>query len=130
MTIYTSGDAITAEIGDRFAWKFVFTHDFEFQTNVTFDSQRLVIPCDCTLQEIHAKIKTAPTGQAAIFNVKKNGVELFSGGDRPTIAALATTLNKTEIDQSFAAGDYLDWVDVQKGSTVAGGYGAFVLVFK
>ena len=127
--IYSAGAAITEEIMDRLALRLHFIHDFEVQTATTFDNQRIIIPFDCTLKQIHAEFKTAPTGANAIFNVAKNGVDLWSGGDRPTLTAGQTTLAKTDCDEDLEEGDYLDWVDVQPGSTVAGGYGVITLVF-
>jgi hypothetical protein len=130
MSILTSGTPITAELADRMLIKFVFMHDFAFQTGVTYSSQRLIIPRDMTLVRIYAAFTTAPTGANGIFNVKRNGTELWSGGDRPTLLAGTAMLEKYGISEVFALGDYLEWVDVQKGSTVAGGYGAIVLEFK
>ena len=130
MTIYSPGDALTAEIADRLAHRIHFCHDFEFQTSKLYDSQRLYIAQDCTLVAIYAEFKTAPVGCDAICNVRKNGVQLFSGADRPTLAAGTTTLEKTGISEAFSKGDYLEWEDVQNGSSTAGGYGVIVLVFK
>lgn len=130
MTLYSSGSGFTTEIGDRFAWKERFVHDFEFQTSVLYNNNRMIIPYDCTLVAIYGKVKTAPTGCDAIFNIRRNGTQLFSGDDRPKIVAGETTISKTGISINLAAGDYLEWEDVQKGSTVAGGYGQIVMVFK
>lgn len=130
MAILTSGTPITAELADRMLIKTTFMHDFAFQTGVTYTSQRLAIPRDMTLVRVYAIFSTAPTGANGIFNIKRNGTELWAGGDRPTLTAGETELEKTGIEEAFAAGDYLEWVDVQKGSTVAGGYGAIVLEFK
>jgi hypothetical protein len=130
MEIFESGEAITKEIGDVLSWKLVFMHDFDFQSSKEFTDQPLILPTDCTLVAILGKFKTAPVGCAAIFNVLKNGVAVFSGADRPTLAAGATKLVKTGINEVFAAEDVLTFKDEQKGSSTAGGYGSFVLVFK
>ena len=130
MPLYDSGSALTIEIGDRFASKERFVHDFEFQTSVLFSNNRIPIPYDCTLVAIKGKFKTAPTGCDAICNVRRNNTQLFSGDDRPKIAAGSTNLLKLNISIALAAGDYLEWEDIQKGSTVAGGYGQIVMVMK
>ena len=130
MAIYDPGDAITAEIGDRLAHKEHFDHDFSFQTSKVYDSNRLYIVQDCTLVAIYAEFKIAPVGCDVICNVRKNGVQIFSGADRPTLSAGSTTLEKTGISEAFSKGDYLEWEDVQKGSSTAGGEGVIVLVFK
>ena len=130
MTLYFSGIALTTEIGDRFAWKEHFVHDFEFQTSVLYNNNRMPIPFDCTLVAIYGRFKTAPTGCDAICNVRRNGTQLFSGDDRPKVLAGTMTISKTGISINLAADDYLEWEDIQKGSTVAGGYGQIVMVFK
>ena len=128
--VYTAGSATTIERTDRWAQRVIFMHDFEFQTAVTYDDQRLIITHDCTLKQIHAEFLTAPTGCDAIFNIKKKGVEQLAGGDRPTLTVSTTTLTETGLSIAFEAGDYLEWVDVQKGSGTAGGFGAIVLIFE
>jgi len=130
MPLYDSGGAMTTEMTDRFAYKERFVHDFEFQTSVLFSNNRMIIPFDCTLVAIYGKFKTAPTGCDVICNVRRNGTQLFSGDDRPKMLAGTTTISKTGISINLAAGDYLEWEDIQKGSTVAGGYGQIVMVFK
>ncbi|HUS84710.1 MAG TPA: hypothetical protein VMX56_06165 [Anaerolineales bacterium] len=130
MTLYSSGIGLTTEIGDRFAWKERVVHDFEFQTNVLFNNNPMVIFCDCTLVAICGKVKTAPTGCDAIFNLRRFDIQLFAGDDRPKMPLGTRTLWKTGISIALFAGEYVTWEDIQKGSTIAGGYGQFMLVFK
>jgi len=65
---------------------------------------------------------TAPTGQAAILDITKNGTTVFS--TKPQFAAAATALTggtfKTDGTEDFAAGDTIAFKVTQIGSSVAG----------
>lgn len=70
-----------------------------------------------------ATVGTAPTGAAAIVDIEKNGVTVFStSANKPTIAAATKTspLSKAPDVAAFAAGDVLAINVTQIGSTVAG----------
>jgi len=65
---------------------------------------------------------TAPTGQAAILDIEKNGTTVYD--TKPQFAAAATTLTggtlKSDGTQTFAAGDKITFKVTQVGSSVAG----------
>jgi len=65
---------------------------------------------------------TAPTGQAAILDIEKNGTTIYSS--KPQFAAAATTLTggtlKTDGTEDFAAGDKITFKVTQIGSSAAG----------
>jgi hypothetical protein len=74
-----------------------------------------------TFQKIRATCGIAPTGSAAIVNVKKNGTPITLTGDRATIAPTALTATTTTFSvPTIADGEYIT-IDVdQVGSTFAG----------
>ena len=76
-----------------------------------------------TIQSVRATVGTAPTGQALIVDVNKNGTTIFTTqANRPAIPAGNNTSGEvTNMDiTTIAVGDYLT-VDVdQVGSVVAG----------
>ena len=79
----------------------------------------LTIPRDLTITGEVADIVTAPTGQAAIVDILKNGVSIYS--TRPQFAAGSTsltagTLSTTEFDE----GDRVTFAVDQVGSSAAG----------
>lgn len=75
-----------------------------------------VVPESCTLD-----VKTAPTGQSLICDVKSGGVSLFSTAARPTIVSSATTGSTATFSTALILADSLVTFDVaQVGSTVAG----------
>lgn len=88
---------------------------------------RLPIPpgLNFTIQGAYAMVNTAPTGAAAIFDILKDGVTIYTGGvGRPQIAA-GGFASQTPVAPAVTAlngtnGDYLTWSVVQIGSTVAG----------
>ena len=121
--LWTAGEALTVEKLNAMSQLFVFMHDFEFQTGITYDDQVIIVPFPCTLHQIHAKFRVAPTGADAILNLALNGVAVWGGADRPTLAIGETVLSKVDCALALDEGDYLELMDVQKGSTVAGGYG-------
>lgn len=76
------------------------------------------------ITSVQASVDVAPTGASIILDVRKNGVSIFAApGDRLTIpagqtyATAAATANTT-----WAAGEYLDVVVAQVGSTTPGSY--------
>lgn len=75
-----------------------------------------VVPENCTLD-----VKTAPTGQSLICDVKSGGVSLFSTAARPTIVSSATTGSTATFSTALILTDSLLTFEVaQVGSTVAG----------
>jgi len=121
--LWTAGEALAVEKLNAMSELWTFVHDFEFQTAETFDDQVIIVPFPCTLHQIHAKFKTAPTGADAILNLALNGVAAWSGADRPTLAIGETVLSKVNCALALDEGDYLELMDVQPGSGTAGGYG-------
>ena len=121
--LWTAGEAVTVEKLNAMSELWTFVHDFEFQTAETFDDQVIIVPFPCTLHQIHAKFKTAPTGADAILNLALNGVAAWSGADRPTLAIGETVLSKVNCALALDEGDYLELIDVKPGSGTAGGYG-------
>jgi len=121
--LWTAGEALTVEELNAMSQLFIFVHDFEFQTSTIYVNQRIIVPFPCMLHQIHARFVTAPTGCDAIFNLKRNGIEVWNGADRPTLAVGTVVLGKVNCALALDEGDFLNWMDVQKGSTVAGGYG-------
>jgi len=82
----------------------------------------LLAPCTLTITKVKLVVKTAPSGQAIIVDVNKNGTTIFTTqGNRPQIAAGATTGDSGTPDvTSLAEGDKLT-VDIdQVGSGTAG----------
>lgn len=76
-----------------------------------------------TLRAVRVNVRVAPTGQAARFDLNKNGVTVFTTqANRPTIAIGAVTSGKvSNLDiVTLADGDYLTLDVDQVGSTVAG----------
>lgn len=86
---------------------------------------------DRTIANVVASVGTAPTGASAIFDVKKNGISIYTvPGDRPTIVASgfydgSSVPNTTGV----SAGDYLTVSVDQIGSTVAGSDAVIKIVF-
>jgi len=86
----------------------------------------LIAPRAITLTGEQLYMDTAPTGLAAVFDIEKNGVSVYS--IKPQVAALANagtagTLSTTTI----AAGDRITFKCTQAGSTIAGGGARFTL---
>lgn len=69
-----------------------------------------------TISQIRAAVGTAPTGQAAIVTVRKNGVAATT----VSITAAANTGTTTGLTITVADGEYLEAWATQIGSTVAG----------
>lgn len=75
-----------------------------------------------TFSKVHLAVNTAPTGQAIIVDVHKNGATIFTTqANRPQIAAAAYTGFSTTFDvTTWADGEYLQ-VDIdQIGSVISG----------
>ena len=82
----------------------------------------LLAPCTLSIVKVKLVVKTAPTGQAIIVDVNKNGTTIFTTqANRPQIAAGSTTGDSGTPDvTALAEGDKLT-VDVdQVGSGTAG----------
>jgi len=75
-----------------------------------------------TITGVYLACNTAPTGQAIIVDVLKNGTTIFTtSGHRPQIAASAFSGSSTSVDvPALANGDYLQFQVAQIGSTIAG----------
>jgi hypothetical protein len=86
-------------------------------------SPTLVVPQSLTIVKAYAAVKTAPTGQAAIFDINLNGTSIWNStpGNRVQIAASATTGTQTSFDTtSLSEGDLLTLDIDQVGSTEVG----------
>jgi hypothetical protein len=82
----------------------------------------ILAPCTLSIVKVKLVVKTAPTGQAIIVDVNKNGTTIFTTqANRPQIAAGSTTGDSGTPDvTALAEGDKLT-VDVdQVGSGTAG----------
>lgn len=93
------------------------------ETDATADAQLVwVAPYDCTIKDIGAKVTTAPTGAAEIFDVNKNGTTVFTTqANRPTIADGATTSTRYLPDITHVTeGDVITVDTDQEGSTTEG----------
>ena len=121
--LWTAGEALTVEKLNAMSELWTFVHDFTFQNGIVYEDQPIIVPFPCTLHQIHAKFRVAPTGSDAIMNLHLNDVPVWSGADRPTLAIGETVLGKVDCALALDEGDYLELMDVQKGSAVAGGYG-------
>ena len=121
--LWTPNEAMAVEKLNAMSELWTFVHDFTFQNGIVYEDQPIIVPFPCTLHQIHAKFRVAPTGADAILNLALNGVAVWSGADRPTLAIGETVLGKVDCALALDEGDYLELMDVQKGSAVAGGYG-------
>ena len=83
---------------------------------------RIYVPGDFTIDRVYISVDTAPTGQAIIVDVNKNGVTIFTvQANRPQIAAAANTGNSGVPDiTALALNDYLTFDRDQVGNPVAG----------
>ena len=121
--LWTAGEALTVEKLNAMSELWTFVHDFTFQNGIVYEDQPIIVPFPCTLHQIHAKFRVAPTGSDAIMNLHLNDVSVWSGADRPTLAIGETVLGKVDCALALDEGDYLELMDVQPGSGTAGGYG-------
>jgi len=81
----------------------------------------LLAPRTLTITKVKLVVKTAPTGQAIIVDVNKNGTTIFTTqANRPQIAAGATTGDSGTPDiTSLAEGDKLT-ADIDQVGTTPG----------
>lgn len=89
-------------------------------TNV---SAYFTVPFSGTIVSATAYAKTAPTGQALIFDIHKNGTSIWAStqANRVQIAATANTGSQTSFDTtSVTSGDYFTLDIDQIGSGTAG----------
>jgi hypothetical protein len=86
--------------------------------SVGADGSRFYFNRAVTIRNVRASVGTAPTTQAVIVDVNKNGTTIFTTqGNRPTIAAGANTdATATPDVTTFAAGDYMT-VDIDQVGT-------------
>ena len=89
------------------------------------------MPFAMTITNVRVRIKTAPTGASAIFDLNKNGTTMFTTqGNRPTVTAGNNQdLSSVPDVTSLAAGDYLSVDCDQIGSTVAGANAVLVVEY-
>ena len=82
-----------------------------------------------TIEEVEISVGTAPTGQAIVVDINKNGVTIFTNqAHRPQIAAGANVGTTTDIDvPAWNDGDYLTMDVDQTGSIVPGAYFTFMI---
>lgn len=73
----------------------------------TGDVIKFRAPFAGTIKEIHIWTDSANTNGDHIFNLNKNGSDLYSGGARPTIAQNQTLGSKTGLSDAVAFGDIL-----------------------
>lgn len=99
-------------------------HAFSIAGTLATGTGTLTIPMlfDGILHRVRVACGTAPTGQAAIFDVNRGGVTVFTTqANRPTIAAAAQDSGDAIPDVNTFSEGNLFTVDVdQVGSTVAG----------
>jgi hypothetical protein len=75
-----------------------------------------------TIKEVHASVKTAPTGASIIVDINKNGSTIWATqSNRVTIAATEYVATQSTFDTTaLVNGDYLTIDLDQVGSTIAG----------
>ena len=91
--------------------------------NLTTGVKEIVrMPFAGKISGVTAAVTTAPAGSTAIFDLNKNGTTMYTTqGNRPTIAAAATSVTATNPDVlTWAAGDRLSVEVYQIGSGTAG----------
>lgn len=93
------------------------------QATGTNKSVRYIVPEAMTITKAWASVRTAPTTQALIVDINKNGTSIWNAtqANRLQIAAAVTTGTQTSFDTTaLAAGDYLDLDVDQVGSGTLG----------
>lgn len=82
----------------------------------------LIVPQSMTIEKVWVQVKTAPTGQAIIIDINKNGTTIWTNqANRAQIAASGTSGTQTSFSvTSLSEGDYLSIDLDQVGSSVAG----------
>jgi hypothetical protein len=73
----------------------------------TGDIIKFRAPFSGTIKEIHLWTDTANTNGDNVFNLNKNGSDLYLGASRPKIAQSATVGSKTGLSDTVAFGDIL-----------------------
>ena len=89
----------------------------------TGDIIKFRAPFAGTIKEIHLWTDVANSNGDNVFNLNKNGSDLFAGGARPKIAQSATLGSKTGLSESVAFGDTLL---LQLESMATGGVKAYL----
>lgn len=120
-TLYAINDAGTDfEIGERHS-TLVFTYPDALVVGASVSSL-LVATRDMTITKAYANVKTAPTGQAIVIDINKNGTTIWSTqANRVQIAAAASSGTQTSFNTtSLAEGDVLTMDIDQVGSGTAG----------
>ena len=121
-TIYAINDGGTVYELSEGRPTFVFTITGTMVTGTSL-APILVAHRALTIVKAYANVKTAPTGAALIFDIKKNGTSIWNStpADRVEIAAAATSGTETSFDTTaLTEGDTLTLDVDQIGSTVAG----------
>jgi len=101
-------------------------HTFAFSVSGAVSTgtgtMRLYVPGDMTIAEVLAACDQAPTGQALIVDINKNGTTIFTNqANRPTIADGANVgTSGTPNVTALVKNDYLTMDRDQIGSSVAG----------
>lgn len=87
----------------------------------------LPMPVTRRIVNVRAAVGTAPTGSSIIFDVKANGISIFTG--QPLAIAAGQTLSPVIVptDDTILAGDVLTVDVVQIGSAFAGANATIVL---
>ena len=106
----------SATIADQM---FTLQHKGNLTTGV---KEQIRMPFAGEITFVTAALTTAPAGSTAIFDLNKNGTTMYTTqGNRPTIAAAATSVTATNPDVlTWAAGDRLSVEVDQIGSGTAG----------
>lgn len=60
-----------------------------------------------TISNVFVSINTAPVANSAIFNIRKNGTAVFTGGSKPTVAIGAYTSGSNSCSVPLTPSDYL-----------------------
>lgn len=100
----------------------VFTHSGDVETGTGALKIPNKLGMTLAISGVYLMVGTAPTGAAIIVDIHKDGTTIFTTqGNRPQIAAGATSGNSTSIDvTSWADGEYLTMDIDQIGSGTAG----------
>ena len=99
-----------------------FMFSYEGNLSVRAGDLQIAVPGDFTIDHVYLRATTAPTGQAIIVDVNKNGTTIFTDqGDRPQIAAgaNASTLGVPAVT-TLELNDYLTFDVDQTGSGNSG----------
>jgi len=133
---FDSGEDYTPHVWDGSAWQ-GFAPEvvrISIQGNLAVSGDAVppvIFPQKCDIRKVSARMGTAPTGAAVVFNLLRMyssgaaSASLFKTGPSMTIAAAGYTATKTQgqmttVGYSLSADDYLKLSITQVGSTVAG----------